>query len=790
MFRNYLVTATRHILRNKAFSLINLLGLSLGIAITLVVSLYVIQESSYNTHHKDKDQIFRLNVKGKSFRGEERILPVLPVLAGPTIQEQFSEVEGVLRYMGLMQRSLTYGSLVFEGLRVMSFDESLFDFLDFELAEGNEKTALEEINSIILTASLAKKLFSDKDVLGELVKTGDGKLLKVTGVLSEGNKTHFEFDYIIPFKDFLSTQPDFVLKWNSSIVGTYLKMKPEVDLQGFQESIAVMLNGKRSSSSIQRTGLNTYYLQPIADVYLGSEGVILNPGERKGDLTKVRMFSIIALAVLLMACINFVNLSTASSIKRAKEVGLRKVIGANRKQLIFQFLFESTFTALIAGVLAILFADLIVSSFSEIVDQELLATLYASELVLVLISIVLITGCVAGMYPAWYLSSFSPTKTLSTTGKSSKIFRNGLFVFQFCIAIVFIVASLIVNRQLNFIKKKDMGFDVENLMYVNLRGSMKAQQDVILDDLKKSPWIKSATWSQNVPMIDKLPTMSVVWGDGEEGMFDYFNTDYNFVETAGLRIVDGRNFKPDRALNHVLINETAARSMGIKKLIGTTIRFQGNSEIIGIVEDFHYESLHNEIKPTIFKVPSEKEREGKYNSNVLLRVDESNRVKARITLETVLAKYNDQSNIQYGFLAGSAYRFYTEEEKVIKSLIYSASFSVLIASMGLLGLMISAISARIQELSIRKVLGASAWSIGSSLSSRFIVLILISMLISTPVVVYVMNRWLDGFSYRISISSIEFVMSGLLVMMVSFSVVGVQIYNAANANPIDSLKHE
>lgn len=790
MFRNYLLTAARHILRNKAFSIINLLGLSLGIAVTLVVSLYVIQESSYNKHHKDNDQIFRLNVKGKSFRGEEKTLSVLPVPAGPAILENFSEVESILRSRGISQQSLSHDKSVIEDLKGMSFDQSLFDIFDFRLTDGSENTALKEPNSVVLTSGLAKRLFSDRNVIGEILKAKDGNLLKVTGVLSEGNKTHLDFDYIIPFNDFLKTQPDFVLGWSSSSIGTYLKIRPEVDLKLFQESISAMLNGKRSASSIDALGYNTYYLQPIADVYLDSENISLSPGERKGDLSKVRLFSIIAIAVLLMACINFVNLTTSSSIKRAKEVGLRKVIGANRKQLIFQFLFESTLTAFIAGVLAILFADLMVISFGEIVDQELLMTLYANKLIVVLVSVVLITGVVAGLYPAWYLSSFSPVRTLSKTSKRSGIFRNGLFVFQFSIAIIFIVATLVVNRQLRFIKQKDMGFDVENLMYVNLRGSMKTQQDIIIDDLSKSPWIKSATWSQNLPMISRLPNMSVVWGEDEEGRADYFSADYNFVETAGMRIVDGRNFEPDEAQNHILVNETAARKMGMKNLIGNTIKFQKGSEVIGVVEDFHYESLHTEIKPTIFIVPSDKERAGKYSSYVLLRVDESNRVKAREALEAVLGKYNDQSNIEYGFLSGSAYRFYTEEEKIVRAFTYSASFSILIASMGLLGLMISAISARTQELSIRKVLGATAWSIGSLLSWQFVVLISISILISTPVIVYGMNSWLADFSYRIVISPMEFVMGGVLVMMVSFSVVGVQIYNAANANPIDSLKHE
>lgn len=639
MFRNYLLTAARHILRNKAFSLLNLLGLSLGIAVTLVVSLYVIQESSYNKYHKDNDQIFRLNVKGKSFRGDEKTLSVLPVLAGPAILEKFSEVEGILRSRGFLQKSLSHGNTKMEDLKGMSFDESLFDFFDFRLTSGNESTALKEPNSIILTSGLAKRLFSDRNAFGEIVKTKDGKLLKVTGVLSEGNKTHLDFDYIIPFNDFLKTQPGFVREWSSSSIGTYLKIRPEVDFEVFELSLSVFLNGKRNSSSVERLGLNTYFLQPIADVYLDSENVSLSPGERKGDLSKVRLFSIIAVAVLLMACINFVNLSTASSIKRAKEVGLRKIIGANRRQLIFQFLFESTLTAFIASIMAILFADLMVISFGEIVDQELLMTLYANKLILVLVFIVITTGVVAGLYPAWCLSSFSPVRTLSKPSSRSGVFKSGLIVFQFSIAIIFIVATLIVNRQLSFIKQKDIGFDVENLMYVNLRGNMKTQREIIKDDLNQSPWIKSTSWSQSLPMIDKLPSMSVLWGE-EQGVADYLNADYNFVETAGMRIVDGRDFEPDEAQNHVLVNETAARKIGIKNLIGSTIKFQKGSEIIGVVEDFHYESLHTEIKPTIFTVPSDKESAGKYSSYVLLRVDENNRVKARHALEDVLLRYN------------------------------------------------------------------------------------------------------------------------------------------------------
>jgi len=791
MIRNYLFTAFRHMMRNKLFSLINLLGLSLGIAVTMLVSLYVIQESSYYKHLQFKDQIFRLNVKSYSFQGVERTLPVLPVLAGPTIMQEYPEVENVLRYRGLGQQSLTHGTVVLGDLKAMSFDESLFEFLDFKLSNGDENTALKEINSIILTPDLSRKLFSKGNALEQFVRTKEGQLLKVTGVLSEKNRTHFDFDYIIPFSKFLSTQPEFVLKWNSSSIGTYLKLNPHVDLETFQASISSLLNGKRNLSSIERLGLNQYILQPLADVYLGSEHVSLNPGEKKGDKAKVRMFSIIAMAVLFIACINFINLSTANHVKRAKEVGLRKVIGASKKQLIFQFLIESTLTALFAGILAILLADLMAKSFSEIIDQELLLNLYSDRLMLLLGIIIFITGIVAGLYPAWYLTSFSPNRSLILTSKGNGLFRNGLFVFQFSIATIFIVVTLIVTKQLKYLERKDMGFDIENLMYIKLSRDMKSNQDVISEELRKSPWIKSVSWSQGIPMVGRLSAMTINWTDEEkEETTNYINVDYNFIETAGIRLLSGRNFEPNEGKNNVIINESAARLLGEGEVINKLIESVGIYQVIGVVEDFHYKSLYHEIQPVVFKVPSSKERMGRGISYLLASVYENNRVKGREAIEGALAKYFDQSGLEYGFLGGSAQRFYKEAEKTERVFTYSAIFAIIISAMGLLGLMISIISSRTKELSIRKVFGASPKSIGYSLSTRFLTLIAISFFFSTPVIVYFMNEWLADFSYRINIGPLEFLTGAVIVMIVSFAVIGIQVIKAAFANPLNSLRHE
>lgn len=791
MFKNYLLTALRHIKRNKAFSLINLLGLSLGIAITLLVSFYVIQESSYNRGHESKDQIYRLNENGKTYRGVERTVSILPVLAGPAILETFPEVEAVLRYRGILGQSLSFNSKKLKDLKVMSFESSLFEFLDFELSRGNEKTVLEETNSVILSARLAKSLFSNENPLNKLVEAKDGKILKVTGVMTDNNRTHFDFDYIIPFKDFLKTQPSFALKWNSASIGTYLKLRPAVDIEELEHRISKMLNGKQNKGTLERLGPKKYFLQPIVDVYLRSENIALSYGERKGDLAKVKLFSIVAIAVLLMACINFINLSTASHVKRTKEVGLRKVIGASRQQLVFQFLTESTLTAFVAGVLAVLFADLMVGHFKDIIQQDLLIGLYTTELIITLIAIVIITGVVAGLYPAWYLSSFAPDRILHKTGKNSLLLRNSLFVFQFSIATIFIVATLIVNKQMSFLKNKDVGFDIENLMYVELSKSLANEREVIIGKLDQSPWIESVSWSQSIPMMKGLPSFSTRWNAGEETqMIEYMNIDSDFIETTGMRFVSGRNFESDEAKNHVIINATAARQIGLENIIGKNIGFYGASEVVGVVEDFHYKSLFNVITPLIFKVPSLDEKAARTRSYLLVRINENNLIKGRQALEATLSGYSDQSEIAYGFLAGSAQRFYTDESKTARAFKYAAAFAIIISSMGLLGLIISSISTRMKEFGIRKVLGASAMSIGNSLSTRFLLLISFSLIISIPIVIYFMKGWLSSFSYSIQISPVEFVSGAALVLLISFGAVSVQVYKAAHANPIDSLKHE
>ena len=492
-----------------------------------------------------------------------------------------------------------------------------------------------------------------------------------------------------------------------------------------------------------------------------------------------------------MACINFINLSTASHVKRAKEVGLRKVIGASRKHLVFQFLAESTLTALLAGIFAVLFADLMLGAFKDIIQQELLVSLYSTELAITLVSIVIITGVVAGLYPAWYLSSFTPDRVLRNRGKNNLLFRNSLVVLQFSIATIFIVVTLIVNKQMSFLKDKDMGFDMDNLMYVELSKKMTNEQGVISDELRKLPWIESVSWSQNMPMNRTRSSASTRWhADSEAQMVEYWVVEDPFIETTGMRLLAGRNFEPDEANHHIIINETAARAIGTEDVIGKRISFIKSSEIIGVVSDFHFKSLHNEIKPIIFKVPTAEELTGRFGSYLLVRMDEKNLVKGREALETVLSAYDDQSGITYGFLSGTAQRFYTDESKTANAFRYAAVFSIIISTMGLLGLIISAISSRMKEFGIRKVLGASAMSIGQSISKHFLVLISISLIISIPVIFYTMNEWLADFSYRVNITPVEFFSGALLVLLISFGAVSVHVFKAARANPIDALRHD
>ncbi|OEK04740.1 ABC transporter permease [Roseivirga misakiensis] len=792
MLKNYLFTTLRHIQRNKAFSLINLLGLSFGVAITLLVSFYVIQETSFNKGHSDKNRVFRLNAKGKTFKGEERVSSILPIPAGPALVENFPQIESSLRYRGLMDESLAYGFNDFKGLKVMSFEKNLFDFLDLELSLGDENSFLSEINSVVLSHDLAKRLFNEDNPLNKLVKDKRGKVLKVTGVMSESNKTHFEFDFIIPFKDFLSTQPSFALQWSSSSIGTYVKLSPDWDIDEAQESISTFLNSKQNPKLLERLGPKEYQLQPIADVYLKSEDISLSYGERKGDLGKVRLFSIVALAVLLMACINFINLSTAGHIKRSKEVGLRKVIGASRHHLVIQFLVESTFMASVAGVFAILFADLMLGAFGEIIRQDLLIKQYSKEIIVSLVGIIGLTGIVAGLYPAWYLSSFPSTRVLNKSGKNSLLLRNSLVVIQFTIAIVFIVGALVVSKQINFLKQKDVGFDIENLMYVELGRNMAKEQVTILNKLNQSPWVQSASWSEQGPMLGRLPSISTEWIQGDEKeVASYMSVSHEFIGAAGLRMIAGRPFESDEAKNHVIINESAAIKLGKENVLGEVIGFYGDAEIIGVVEDFHYQSLHSVIEPLILKVVPVADRMNSRSATFLLvRLNESNLVKGREALEAAISAYSDQSEINYGFLSGTAQRFYTNESKTAKSLNYAASFAILISAMGLLGLIISAIASRTKEFGIRKVLGASALSIGYKLSAHFLFLVFLSLLLSVPIVVYTMREWLSAFSYRINLSIQEFVVGALLVLLISFCAIVARVYKAAQANPIDSLRHD
>lgn len=809
MFRNYIKTAFRSLYKNKGFTAINILGLALGLATCLLIILYVVDELSYDRYNNNHARIFRVNEDLKLGDNRVQYAIAMPPLA-KSLMAEYPYVEQATRIKNAWGQHIKKGNSNIVENRVAYADPNIFKVFTLPILQGNIATALAEPNSVVLTESTAKKYFNSIDVVGKTMLFNDKDNLKVTGVIKDIPKnSHFNFDLLLSMSSYPDSRSN---AWLRSDYNTYVLLKSPEDAKRLQAGFAAFL--KKFSGDQMQAELKMDYaafeksgsffrldLTPLTDIHLTSN----RTGELAFNSTMryVYIFSAIAIFILLIACVNFMNLSTARSSNRAREVGVRKVLGSPRGSLIAQFLSESILVTFFATVIAVVAAILLLPAFNELAAKEIaINTNTWLWLGPVAIGIVIIIGSLAGSYPAFFLSSFQPIQVLK--GKLSAGFKGGglrnfLVVFQFGVSVFLIIGTLVIYNQLNFIQTTNLGYNRNQVLVLQNAGELNNQLKAFKQELAGLPGVQSTSITGFLPTAGYRST-SIYFKDAtlnqKESMFPQsWDVDADWIPTLDMKMAAGRNFVKDNLSDSsaVVINEAAAKFLGIKSIDNKVLyRHQGGEQvmanmkqyrIIGIVKDFHYSSLHDKIEPLVLTLG--------YNTGALsVKVNASNLPALLSQIKSKWASFAPSVQMNYTFMDQDFDNSYRAEQRVGSIFIIFTTLAIIIACLGLFGLAAYAAEQRTKEIGIRKVLGADVAAIVGMLSKDFVKLVFIAIVVFSPIAWYVMRLWLQDFAYRISLQWWIFAAAGLAALLIAVVTVSFQSIKAAVANPVNSLKNE
>ena len=799
MVKNHLKIAYRNFIRQKMFSFINIASLIVGLACGILVLLFVRYELSYDKYHKDAGNVYRAV---REHQGELTWSNSSEHPLAAALKQDFPEVLKATRVkkndeVGVVE----YGSKRFYEEGVYFVDQDFLEIFTLPLLSGNDSTALVEPFSVLITQEMAEKYFADEEPLGEVIQINEWYSEKkhnyqITGVLTNiPENSHFTFDFLISYNSLYSLKrggKDSVETWSYFEPKTYIKLASSAipaDLEGKFPAFLRKYKGEESASEI-------IHLQPLTDIHLG--GNLKFELENNSDMRIIYIFSSIAFFIMLIACLNYINLSVARSKKRAIEVGVRKVVGANKAQLIRQFLVESTAFSFVALLISFIFVDLAWPAFGVLIGRELSSNpVQNPDMALVLVGIAVITGFFSGSYPAFYISSFQPIQiikgTLRIGSKSSAFFRNSLVVGQFIVSIVLIICTFVIHDQLDYIKNRNLGFDKDQIitMYA-LDGNLKRNPEPFKQELSGTPNVLGISASLDLPTTIRR-TSSLVWVDeGEERQSEFYYTfvDSDYFDVYDMEIIKGRNFSEDFPTNKnqaLVINETASKNLGWENPIGRKIKSHGSEwTVIGIVKDFHFESLHSKIEPMIF-IALNTNRGLDYFS---VKVSPIDLPKTLGIIQEKWERFSPEFPFQYYFLDERIDKVYKAEQRFGKSFNIFTIIALLIASMGLIGLASFITEEKRKEISVRKILGADFKSIIFLLANEYLKCIAVAVVIAWPVGYFIMNRWLKNFAYRTNLGVEIFILSGLLALVFALLTVSYQSVKAAVANPVDSLRYE
>lgn len=789
MLRHNFLIIFRNFTRSKSTFFINLIGLSTGLACALLIYLWVNDELHVDKFNKNEDRLYQ--VMENNHLSDRVITQVYtPDLLAETMAEEIPEIE----YAAAVTPSSWFGftlSVNETNLKAVGqfAGKDFFKMFSFSLLRGNADQVLTGSNTVVISKELAQKLFNTtENVIG---KTIDWQLLNikeqavVSGIYEgvTGNST-MQFQFVLSYQAWkdVSKKIGRNMNWDNHAPCTYVTLKNGTNVDSFNKKIAGYIKSKNKNSNV------TLFARPYSDGYLYNKyenGVLAG-----GRIEYVKLFSVIALFLILIACINFMNLSTAKASGRLKEVGIKKTIGAARKSLIFQYVSESVVISFISLLFAIGLVELLLPQFNNITAKHLSLSL---DIILQFLGITLFTGLISGSYPAFYLSSFSPITMLK--GKLNSLtgevwIRKGLVVFQFALSILFIVTVLVVYNQINFIQSKNLGYNNDNVIYFGKEGKAAENQDAFLSELKTVPGVVNAS-AINTSLVGSFSTTDGLSWEGktpdEDIRFESVNGDYNLIETLDIQQKEGRSFSKEYGSEDtkIIFNEAAIDVMGLKNPVGKTIKLWGKErEIIGVVKNFNFESLHENVKPLFFILHPDR------TINFMVKIKAGDEGETISNIRKFYSSFNPGFVFDYKFLDKDFQALYESEERVSALSKYFAGLAILISCLGLLGLAAFTAQKRRKEIGIRKVLGSSEFGIIYLLSTDFTKLIFTSLIIALPVSYYLIKNWLDGFAYRIDLSPWYFVIAGLSTLIIAWLTVGIQAMKAASANPIESLHYE
>lgn len=799
MFKNYLKIALRNLFKHKVYSFISIAGLSVGIACCLMILLYIQHELSFDRYHNNGDRIYRL-VKGNNAN--------TPELWAPALENEFPEIEYSVRFMqGFSNTLIISGENRFLEERGLYADASVFEVFSWPLLRGNPKTVLQEPFTIVLSEKLARKYFSNSDPIGRVLTIGgisndnDWHDYKVTGIVQNvPHYSHIQFDYLISFKTVIALNDigewGTPLGWTNRMAKTYLLLLPKVDARELEAKIPTFL---QKHIHDEKYNYSDAKLQRLSSIYLHSN--LRSEFKTSGTITYVYLFAVLAGFLILIACINFMNLATARYLQRAREIGVRKVMGAHRAHLIKQFLGESIMISLVALALAILLLEILQPVFHHLFGQELdMVSVATWPVMLGFIGLALIVGLLAGSYPAFFLSALRPVGVLQseTAGMRGAFLRKGLVVFQFVISVILLVSTMVVFEQLDYLQNKDLGFQKEQIVVMPIGHSkaIRSKSNTFKNELQQHPGILRVAGSHSLPgrfLNGFYYLREGAAQDDRVGLKD-ISVDHDFVEMFGLHIIAGRSFSADLASDSTafVLNESAVKELGFEnpevaihkqiEWLFPGLGFRG--PVIGVVKDFHYESLHSAIPPIAMHITY-------FGVNFISARIQPTAVGATLDfLEQTWRRYEQDYPFEYYFFDENFARQYKAERRLGQTFGYFSALAIFITCLGLFGLATYSAERRTKEIGIRKVLGATVMNVTALLSKDFIKLVLLANLIAWPMAWFAMNKWLQNFAFRVDIGWWVFALAGGLTLLIALITVSMQTIRAALTNPVEALRNE
>jgi predicted permease len=786
MFRINLKIAWRNLIKDRQFTLLNILGLSAGIACALLIFLWVNDELSYDKLFANDNRLYklfeqRINSAGDVAYSEESSGRLSDAVKISTPEVEYAAAVAPPGWFPQNTLSANNKNIKANGQYA---EKDYFNIFSFPLLDGDRNKVLENNNSIVLSDELAMKLFGTvNNIIGRPVDFNHDTTFFVSGVFKKmpANSSQ-QFDFVLSFDYFRMIKP-WVTDWYSTGPLNYVLLKPGADVNAFKRNVAGVIRKNREDTS------TNVFPMKFSEVYLHNNynGNVQNGGR----IEYVKLFSLLAVFILVIACINFMNLSTAKAARRFKEVGIKKVVGAGRRQLIFQFLTESFLLTALAMLLSIVIALLLLPAFNQITGKGI-SLHFTWQMMAAIIGITVITGFTAGSYPALYVSKFNPLSVLKGklhTSAAELLSRKGLVVFQFTLSTVLIVAVFIIYQQIQFIQNEDPGYNKNNVLRISAEGTLGTKQDVFIEELKNIAGVRNASATNHRMVGHNYATDGLNWPGkpaNDNTYFEGFETDYGFVETMGMHIKEGRSFSKSFGADSsaMILNEAAVHAMHLKDPVGKTVVYaRKHMQVIGVVKDFHFESMHSEIKPSfLMLVP---------NCGTIIASINSNNQQATITaIRHLYESFNPGFPFTFNFLDEAYQKQYESETRVSALSKYFAGLAIIISCLGLFGLAAFTAQKRTKEIGIRKVIGASAGSIAAMLSKDFLILIGISLLVALPASWWLMNSWLQSFAYRISITPYVFLIAGVSVILITLITISFQAIKAALANPVKSLRTE